>query len=475
MFPSGAHPVTVGVTAGLPVVAATGKPIQPTGVKLAMTLPSAAISALAGLRSATMSAATRLTVSASEGTHGTSLLWPGVTRRPVRPPASGPLTLTATGTVPSLTALSPGEVILTAAGLSVTFTGGKAATPAPGPATPATPPATPAGTTNPGGPNAGGQAATPVPGGPAQRPLRVTCALAPGQHAALGGVLITGKARPGGRRNAALSKGKCPKLPKGLKFNPRFPLPPIIHAPGTLKLHFPEQGCAFTAGYADARKLKGAVFLNQVLTNVDQTVREIVNFNPNVNYADLDNIAVLNFHGKREFPPATATFLTFGFVPTTATVELLEHGTINIYAIGPAVPGACKPNKFQDCITRATVNSRLSVHIIRGSVTVNGVPLDVGPNCGTPAFDAIVVGISASNPPYSLDFGGPLTGEVNIPKFRHCGVTENLDPIFDAAISGPRNFNLLTQGVLCSVSNGSGCKPPTGTPFPVKPLRKVIG
>ncbi len=35
---------------------------------------------------------------------------------------------------------------------------------------------------------------------------------------------------------------------------------------------------------------------------------------------------------------------------------------------------------------------------------------------------------------------------VTIPHFQNCGVGENLDPIFNAAISGPQNFNLLTQG-----------------------------
>lgn len=477
LFPSGARPVTVGMTGSLPVAAATGEPIQPTGVKLTMALPPAAVSALAGLRSATISAATRLSVSASEGRRGTSLLWPGATRRPAHRPARGPLTLTATGTVPSVTALSPGQVSLTAAGLSVTFTAGKATVPAPGPARPATQPtgAAPPGVPNPGVPNPGGPNTGGNPG-PARRPLQVACTLVPGQHAALGSVLVTGKARPAARQHAAASTGKCPKLPKGgLKFNPRFPLPPKIHAKGTQTIRFPAHGCAFTTGYADARKLKGAVFLSQVLTNVEQQVREVFNFNSNVDYADVDNVAELEFHGQHEFPPATATFLTFGFVPTTATVALIEHGTINIYAIGPAVSGNCTPTKFTDCITRSTVNSRLSVHIIPGSVTVNGVPLDVGPHCGTPAFDAIVVGTSASNPQYFLDFGGPLTGEVDIPKFHHCGVTENLDPIFDAAISGPQNFNLLTQGALCSVSNGNGCKPHGGAPFPVKPLRKVIG
>jgi hypothetical protein len=476
LFPSGAHPVTIGVTAGLPTVATTGKPIQPIRVMLTMALPPEAASALVGLHSATVSAATRLTVSASEGPRGVSLVWPGTTKRPVHRPAHRGLTLITTGTVPSVTAMSPGEVALTAAGLSITFTAGKAATPEPGPATPTAPPASGpnAGGPNAGGPNAGGGAAVPTPG---TTPLQVTCNLAPGQQAALGGVLVTGKARRAAPRHAAV-KAKCPKLPKGgLKLNPRFPHPPKIHAPGTQVIHFPEQGCAYTTGYADARKLKGAALLTAGVTNVEQSVREVFNFNSNVNYAEVDNVAQLDFHGLHEFPPSTATFLTFGFVPTTATIELVEHGTINIFAVGPAVAAGCKPNKFQDCVTRATVNSRLSVQIVAGSVTVNGVPLDVGSHCETSQFDAVLIGSSASNPSYNLQTGGPLQGMVTIPRFSNCGVDEKLDPIFNAAISGPRNFNLLTQGGLCSVNGGAfGCDPSSGRPEkPKKVFRKVIG
>jgi hypothetical protein len=110
---------------------------------------------------------------------------------------------------------------------------------------------------------------------------------------------------PGGWGSAALPR--------------RNPLPVPLVGSG------PAPGCAFTAGYADARKLNGAAFIQPGLTNVDLFVRTVTNFDPKVNYAEFDNAAVLDFHGKREFPPSTATFLTFGFVPTTATIELVEQ------------------------------------------------------------------------------------------------------------------------------------------------------
>jgi hypothetical protein len=466
-FPSGPRVVNVAVTAGLPATGKTGKPIQPTGVSLTIALPPAASSGLARLHATTVSATTLLTVAASEGPSGTSVVWPGATRRPAARPAHGALTLTTAGAVPSVTASSPGEVILTAAGLSITFAPGNAAAPAPGPARSATPNA--GGQAQPATPASGGQAAVPAPAATAGPALRVSCAPAAGQHATLGVVVVTGRAARAPRR--AATSPLCPPLPPGgLKLNPRFP--PPKPPPGSTVGSAPAQGCAFTAGYADARKLNGAALIQPGLTNVDLFVRTVTNFNPKVNYVQFDNAAVLDFHGKRQFPPSTATFLTFGFVPTTATVELVEHGTVNIFAVGPALPSNCKPQ--QPCDTVATVASRLSVRIVPGSVKVNGVPLDVGSRCETAQFDAILRGTSASIPPYNVVTGGPLTGMVNIPKFSNCGVGENLDPIFNAAISGPRNFNLLTQGPVCFILGGGVC----GPHGPVKPkpiLHKVSG
>jgi uncharacterized protein DUF6801 len=479
-FPSGPHAVTVGVTASVPATAKTGKPIQPTGVALTIALPPAAASALASLHSPTVGAVTRLTVSASEGPSGTSVVWPGTTRLPVHRPARGGLSLTTAGPVPPVTASSPGEVLLTAADLSVSFTGGPATAPAPAPA-PARPTAPAGGTAAASGagraqatPAASGPATVPSPSANAHPPLQVTCALAPGQRASLGAVLVTGKAHRAAA-TAGAAVGKCPKLPPGgLKLNPRFPPPP--HPPPTLEAHQPSQGCAFTTGYADVRKLKGAALIAPALTNVDLTITALENTKPKIDFIELDNVAELDFHGKREFPPSTATFLSFGFVPTTATIELVEHGTINIFAVGPAgIQGShCKPNKWRTCDNIATAFSRLSVQVVPGSVKVNGVPLDVGTDCGTPQFDAVLTGSSATNPAYNVQFGGPLLGTITIPKFRNCGVGDKLDLIFNAAISGPRNFNLLTQGQVCFVQDALDCGPDKG-PIPPKPLRKVSG
>ena len=448
------------ITVHFPATGTAGKPVSPGNAQVALTVPRAALSARPGHHHrATVTGDALLAVGISAGGKSSMTVWPGLAIPATHLPARGTVTLTATGAVPPITPTAPGKVAVTAAGLLMVIRPHEAPRVVrPGPNQPASSPS----------------ANTSPPSAPAG--VRLACTPAPGQNATLATLLITGKKTPSHRAQQAPTTGKCPKLPPGgLKFNPRFPLPKKIHAPGTQVLHFPSQGCAYTTGYADARKLKGAALLTPALTNVEENIREVVNFNPKVDYADLDNAAQLDFHGLHEFPPSKATFLTFGFVPTTASIALVEHGTINIYAIGPAgVQGSnCKPNAFRPCESIATVNSRLSVRIIPGSVNANGVPLDVGPRCETSQFDAIAIGTSASNPPYSIQFGGPLTGTVNIPSFHNCGVGENLNLIFNAAISGPQNFTLLTQGDLCSQSNANGCDPKTGKPIIPTPLRKV--
>lgn len=520
-FPTGPRRVRVAVSASLPTAARSGRPIQPTSVKLTLALPPAAVAELAGLHTAAVHAITRLTVAATDtaatgtaavggtipgsstpdgsttdgSTTGSataaSTVWRGATRRPAALPAHAALTLRAPGWVPALLPAGRGKVVLTAGGLAVTFTPGKALSPgssatpvavgpnhATGPGQ-ATSPKLVTGPRRATSPNlATGPNRTAKPGPPPHTltptAIRAACILAGGQQAILATVPVTGAATARHLRHTAAAAPKCPKLPaSGLKLNPRFPLPPF--PPGSNVGSSPSQACAFTTGYADARKLKGSVLIPPALTNVDLTVRTVTNFT-GPNYLEFDNVAQLDFHGQHEFPPATGTFLSFGFVPTTATIILKEHGNVNIIAVGPANPAIkCKPTKFRSCDNITTIFSRLSVEIEPGSVKINGVPLDVGDHCGTPAFDAVLEGSSATKPAYNVQQGGPIFGFVDIPNFSGCGVGENLDPIFNAAISGQMNFNLLTQGAPCFEIGAFGCSPNTGRPTPPKPLRKVSG
>jgi uncharacterized protein DUF6801 len=449
-FPSGSRPVEVTVTAGLPSAGRTGRPIQPTGVRLTIALPQATVADLAGLHSTTLTAATVLGIDATNGPSGTSVTWPGVTGRAVDVPARGGMVLKTSGRVPSLTPTLPGDVRLTASGLSLTLAPAKAdAAPSPS----VTPPV-------PGsGPVKG---STPTPAATARTVLQVNCAPAHGQLAILATVPVTGAAARAATRHSA-AKSFCPPQPKGgLKLNPKFPPP---KPPKGSKVTHPtsQPGCAYVVGYSDVRKLKGSALVGPGLTNLNLTVRLVVKLTK-PSYFEFDNAGLLEFkpcptckvvHG---LPPAHATFLGFGFVPVSATLQLTEIGTTNVFAIGTA-----------SSLTINRIFSEVSLRVY--DVKVNGVPLNVGPHCQS-AHPIVLslIGSPNSIPPYSIQGGGPLTGEITIPPFAGCGVGENLDPLFTASISGPGNFIVLTQGIPCFVVGGLGCPPVIP-----KPIRKVTG
>jgi hypothetical protein len=437
-FPSGPQPVSVLAQASFPAAGTAGQPIQPTGAAVNVTLRPAAVANLTQQRATAVTAIARLATVVAQHGRPVTVSWPRLTAPAVPVPANGSMTLTTSGPVPPVTATAPGDVTFTAAGLSLALTLE----------------------------HAGGTATTPAV-------MRVRCTLTPGQDARLASVPVAAapsvpvpRQTAPARQAAGPGTNFCPKLHKALKLNPRFPLPKpppgsnILHSPGLPPY------CAFADGYSDVLKLKGAAFLGPGLSVVSPFLNSIINFHPpKINYFQQDSAAELSFRGLREFPPARATFLAFGFTPASAVMHLTEIGTMNVVTVGAAAPPQCT----HPCPAITTVSSRLQLRI--DGVTVNGVPLNVGPHCGTAPFDVIVKGSDASTPPYSFITGGPLTGTVTIPPFTGCGVGENLDPLFNGSISGPGNFSLLTQGVVCQQGNPSiGCPP-----IPPKPLRHVTG
>lgn len=432
-FPSGPQSVSVLAGATFPAAGVAGQPIQPAGAGVTATLPHAAVADLTEQGATAVTAIARLTTVATQHGQSVTVSWPRLASRAVPVPAEGSMTLTTSGAVPPVTAAAPGHVIFTAAGLSLALTLNKA----------------------------DGTATTPAV-------MRVRCTLTPGQDATLATVPVSGAPGTLAPRSGPAGPGTsfCPKLRKALKLNPRFPLPKP--PPGSHVLHstgLPPY-CVYADGYSDVLKLNGAAFLGPGLVNISPFLNSTFNFNPpKINYFQQDSAAELSYFGLREFPPARATFLAFGFTPASAEMHLTEIGTMNVVTVGAALNTQC----HHPCPTITTVSSRLQLRI--DGVTVNGVPLSVGPHCETAPFDVILKGTNASKPSFSFITGGPVTGTVTIPQFTGCGVGENLDPLFNGSISGPRNFTLLTQGVVCQQGNPSiGCPPK-----PPKPVRHVAG
>lgn len=421
------------VVATFPDAATAGQPIQPTAAALTVTLPHAAIAGPVRQHATTVNATAELGMDVTHAGTSRHAVWPAVATRPTLVPAQGSLVLSTSIEAPPATVRTPGDVTFTAAGLAVLLT-----------------------------PHQADGSATKPPS------LVLGCAPDAGQAGTLATVPVAaGKIPPGGVHSSpqpgtsirqAGSKRTCPPVPPGgYKLNPNLP-PPPPPPPGSTTYHLPAAGCAYVKGFADVRKLKGATLIGPGLTNLYITLTFISN--QQKNYAQIDNAGKLSYHGKPQFPPATGTFLAFGFMPTTATITLKELGTINIYEIGPYSQVVCG----RRCPILATVESRVILHV--DHVAINGTPLNIGNSCQTDRpFNVFLHGTSNSNPPYSIQQGGPISGTINVPTFTGCGANENLDPIFDASISGPGNFTKLTQGVVCFLLGGGTCPPPVPKPL----------
>jgi hypothetical protein len=262
----------------------------------------------------------------------------------------------------------------------------------------------------------------------------------------------------------------------------------------------PTLGCAYLIGYADVHKLRGASLVGPApngvppaaFIHVDSYATDTATHQGEL-HVYVCSAGDLDYHNLLQFPPVTGTFLNFGFVPVTAVLQLSEtawpssnpakenrkcyQGNIKNKPVklkSPIVTVFSDLNDDSAAGFPVLSTSETYLTISVSQVLVNGVPLSVGPNCGTSQpIQALLTGHGHNGPPptgYTLDNGGPLTGQVTIPDFEHCGVGENLDPLLDAGISGPGNFQLITQGTLCTPqqSGKPGCPPDVP-----KPIRHV--
>jgi hypothetical protein len=467
---SGPRQTPVQITATFPAQVAAGTPIQPTGVTLAVTLPPAGVADLVKQHASAVRASAELALGVAQAGKSGVVAWPGLRVRETTVPPAGSMTLDASGAVPPLIVGGPGNVTVTAGSMLLALTLRTASGTSPGGLRTA-------GSASPGALRTAGGASpspSPAPGKSVAPPeVRIDCTPVAGQVTTLATVAVAGargQAATSQQQAAAAHKPFCPDLKKGgYNGNPRFPLPKpppgaIITVPSL------EPGCAYTDGYADVLKLNGAGLISAGLLDLSVEARlaycdaalGVGHCRKGVNYFQADNYGELSYHGLAEFPPSRTTFLAFGFEPVSATLHLIEIGTINAVAIGPY--SGTTP-------TVVTVSSYL--YIRATNVSVNGVPLNVGADCGTAPFDAIVSGTSLSTPPYSVTEGGPVTGTIDIPAFTSCGVGEDLNPLFTASISGSDNDSLLTQGPVCFILGGGTCSAKTGLPLVPKPLHSV--
>ncbi|MEE4544206.1 DUF6801 domain-containing protein [Streptomyces sp. V4-01] len=244
----------------------------------------------------------------------------------------------------------------------------------------------------------------------------------------------------------------CGKTPHGDPDPKR--LPPV--SPQAIVLPFPGDPpypdgpmCGFAVGFANQYKLNGAMIVNDphahpVMAEVNAGRRKVLDFTND--YVEVDSVLALNL------PPSSATFLTYGFMPTSATVQFVPRGLMTIVQSG---------DSFFDQPILTTIGGYQDIRV--RDVRINGTPLDVGPNCHTATpIDVELKGREDDyipggdgKPDYDIVNGGPLVDDdLVIPPFTGCAAHgENLDALFTSALSGPGNTLNLSQGRLCDPIN----------------------
>ncbi|WP_324610254.1 DUF6801 domain-containing protein [Streptomyces sp. KE1] len=437
-FPSGPQAVTVRVAARFPDSAAKGETIVPAEVTTTVELPEAAVAELDAAPGAEVRASTELAVALSQGEARAEASWRG-TAQPATVPAEGPLVLESAGDVPSVTPGSAGELSLRASTLEVAFAMG----PASGPAD-----------------------SEPEP----SEPVSVSCSLAEGvPH---NGLLATIPVTAGEEHGQAEGQSPSDEPGESARSEPKDPeryAPP----PGRLRVdadaHQDAPPCraedptpatltAYVTGYSNVRKLDGSSLIPLSCMVIEQGISVPLD----ENFSGLRQPAEVNFsyEGRRQTPPAKATFLTYGFVPTTATMVLEQVGRVHLEADLRFAP-------YLNVISRI----RASLVLRLSDVKVNGVSLDVGSDCRTktpltspdpepdrfPEDHMVLHGYSYHIPPdnavgYMVSSGGPLTSEITIPAFTGCGTSdgEDLNRLLTASISGPGNYVKQIQGQACT-------------------------
>lgn len=412
-FPSASHQTAVTATATAPTVVGAGDPVSLTDVTIALSFPEAAAAELTALGAATVSVTTELSTTAGDE----AALWSGSAPDTAVPPA-GPLELISSVGAPDVIGGELGELVFTAGALGLT--------------------------------------AQPMAAdGTAGEAVAVQCTPVDPEQTRLGSVRVAeagsvpsreplpsdpsaGGALPGGASTQA-----APEVPPDCA---RIPPP---QPPGTHITPY----CAYLLGFANVAKLDAASFQPAGIVNIAAEDFKLF-CKPETGRPWLCQKATSEprYNGGPQLPPAPATFLGFGFVPVKATMQLTQVGQINA-----TVEGTLTQPYEGGTVAKGQLMARIF------DATVNGVPLELGPNCWTAT--PIDVELRGPYPGYRITEGGVLDGTIAIPPFSGCGVNEDLDPILTGMVSGPGNYVRLTQGSICTFQPPFvRCPPPVPTP-----------
>ncbi|TDB79881.1 hypothetical protein E1264_34885 [Actinomadura sp. KC216] len=217
--------------------------------------------------------------------------------------------------------------------------------------------------------------------------------------------------------------------------------------------------CIRAAGFANVKKV-GAATPVAALTLLRRAVYGMA---PNRNTGNTANYFQQRGYFNTETMPSTASVLSFGFMPTTATATVRQ-----VAPPGPGSTGLTTGNLRTDLALNAgrpgakrdgveigdETWTKAFVQMGVGETSVNGVRLDLGAECGT---SPTILSLNTFTGDYrtgrlNITDGSALTGHIEIPKFTNCGVGEDLSPLLTASISGPGNYVQIESGPWCNTN-----------------------
>lgn len=187
------------------------------------------------------------------------------------------------------------------------------------------------------------------------------------------------------------------------------------------------------------------------------------------------------------FTPIEVNSVAFGSVPVSYTVHLRQPRGKDGYPV-PLKLGTVQSNDNvagTTTMSGAKLTGELDLRL--ADVTIDGVPLDVGPNCTTEErVELTLTGKDwqiplGSEPPtnmgpdndkwttseyYDLIGGGLLEGTVEVPPFKGCvsASGDDMSAVFTAFASGPDNAIRLRQGNFLWDGIGPRCWPVRNEP-----------
>lgn len=428
-FPSGGQPVDVRLTVDIPTAGTVGVAVQPSAAATTLSLTQPALADLTGAGAASVGALVRFDTTITQQDTVATATWSGVRSAPMPVPAGENPVLALDvplDPLPPLVTDAPGEVALAAAGLTVvltTYTADGVVTDPPTVEVNCTlPPEQPAGlavvTVSDVDDMDGGD--EPAPGTTEQAPP---------------GAVVVGPGAADAASPLAANEVEVPEDCEEIE-------PPPSPAPNGARF------CAYVTGYANVAKLNARVRQPPGIVNIGPTNFAIPACVPPMFAVVCQDANLLpNLDGEPVLPEVSSSLLPFGFVPTTAKMQLTQVG----FGFAHVELHLIDPPKNTAVVTGSYV-ARLY------DAQVNGVPLDLGPNCRTATN--VEVRVLGKPPQYTLTGGGPLNGVVEIPPFTGCGATEDLDPLITGLVSGPGNVVKLVQGSICTINgNQFGCDP----------------